>query len=242
MRFLKTEKAKEIMPKLPSLEEMLNAGMHFGHRTSSWHPKMEPFIFTSRKGVHILDLNQTQKKLGNALEFLEKIVSEGKVVLFVGTKNQAKKPLEDLAQETKMPYVNNKWIGGLLTNFPVVKKSIKKYNDLIAEKESGKLDKYTKKEQIEFDKEISRLGEKFSGVAELKKMPDALFVWDIKTEKIAIEEARKKNVPVIGVCDTNSNPELVNYPIPCNDDATKSIKLVLDLVKKTIENIKTKKE
>jgi len=240
-RFLKTEKQKEIMPKLPSLEEMLNAGMHFGHRTSSWHPKMEPFIFTSRKGVYILDLNQTQKKLKNALDFLEKITGEGKVVLFVGTKNQVQKPLEDLARETNMPYVNNKWIGGLLTNFPVIKKSIKKYNDLITEKNSGKLEKYTKKEQLEFDKEIRRLEEKFSGVAELKKMPDALFVWDIKTENIAVEEARRKNIPVIGVCDTNSNPDLVNYPIPCNDDATKTVKLILNLVKKTIEKTKNKK-
>lgn len=229
------------MSKLPSLEEMLNAGMHFGHRTSSWHPKMEPFIFTSRKGVHILDLSKTRESLKEALDFLTKLVSEGKVVLFVGTKNQAKGPLKNLAEEVKMPYVTNKWIGGLLTNFPIVKKSIKKYNDLLTEKESGKLEKYTKKEQLEFDKEIERLEEKFGGVAELKKMPDALFVWDIKTEKIAVEEARRRNVPVVGVCDTNSNPDLVNYPIPCNDDATKTIKLVLDLVKQTVEEAQARK-
>ena len=229
------------MPKLPSLEEMLNAGMHFGHRTSSWHPKMEPFIFTSRKGVHILDLSKTRESLKEALDFLNKLAGEGKVVLFVGTKNQASGPLRKLAEEVKMPYVTNKWIGGLLTNFPVVKKSIKKYNDLVREKESGKLEKYTKKEQLEFDREIERLEEKFGGVADLKKMPDALFVWDIKNEKIAVEEARSKNVPIIGVCDTNSNPDLVNYPIPCNDDATKTIKLVLDLVKQTVEGGQAKK-
>ncbi len=229
------------MPKLPSLEEMLNAGMHFGHRTSSWHPKMEPFIFTSRKGVHILDLSKTRESLKEALDFLNKLAGEGKVVLFVGTKNQASGPLRKLAEEVKMPYVTNKWIGGLLTNFPVVKKSIKKYNDLVREKESGKLEKYTKKEQLEFDREIERLEEKFGGVADLKKMPDALFVWDIKNEKIAVEEARSKNVPIIGVCDTNSNPDLVNYPIPCNDDATKTIKLVLDLVKQAVEEDQAKK-
>lgn len=224
------------MEKLPTLEEMLNAGMHFGHRTSNWHPKMEPYIYTSRKGVHIIDLVESQKKLATALEFLEKLIKEGKVVLFVGTKNQAKKSIENLAKELKMPYVNNKWIGGLLTNFLIIKKSIKKYNNLVAEREAGKLDKYTKKEQIEINKEINRLEEKFGGVSELKKMPDALFIWDIGTEKIAIEEAKNKNIPVVGTCDTDCNPQTVNYPIPCNDDATKSIKLVLNLIQNSIKN------
>lgn len=230
------------MAKLPTLEEMLNAGMHFGHRTSSWHPKMEPYIYTSRKGVHIINLNESIKKLETALEFIEKMTAEGKVILFVGTKNQVKKPIKELAEATNMPYVNEKWIGGLLTNFPIVKKSIKKYNDLLAEKEAGKLEKYTKKEQMEFDKEIRRLEEKFGGVANLKKMPDALFVWDIRTEKIAVEEARRKNVPVVGTCDSNCNPDLVNYPIPTNDDATKSINLVLECARETMENAKNSKE
>ncbi|MCD4694017.1 30S ribosomal protein S2 [bacterium] len=225
------------MEKLPTLEEMLNAGMHFGHRTSNWHPKMEPYIFTSRKGVHIIDLVESQKKLATALEFVEKLINEGKVVLFVGTKNQARESIENLAKELKMPYVNNKWIGGLLTNFLIIKKSIKKYNDLVSEREAGKLDKYTKKEQLEINKEIKRLEEKFGGVSELKKMPDALFIWDIGTEKIAIEEAKNKNIPVVGTCDTDCNPQTVNYPIPCNDDATKSIKLVLNLIQDSIKNI-----
>ncbi len=224
------------MEKLPTLEEMLNAGMHFGHRTSNWHPKMKPYIYTSRKGVHIIDLVESQKKLATALEFLEKLIKEGKVVLFVGTKNQAKKSIEELAKELKMPYVNNKWIGGLLTNFLIIKKSIKKYNNLVAEKEAGKLDKYTKKEQIEINKEINRLEVKFGGVSELKKMPDAIFIWDIGIEKIAIEEAKNKNIPVVGTCDTDCNPQTVNYPIPCNDDATKSIKLVLNLIQDSIKN------
>lgn len=229
------------MPELPTLEEMLNAGMHFGHRTSSWHPKMEPYIFTSRKGVHIIDLNTSQEKLKIALEFLQKIASEGKVILFVGTKNQVKSPLEQVAQEVGMPYVSEKWIGGLLTNFPVVKKSIKKYNDLIQERDTGKLEKYTKKERMHFEKEIEKMKSKFGGISELKKMPDALFVWDIKKEKIAVEEAIQKNIPVVGTCDTNVNPELVNYPIPANDDATKTIKMLLRLVEGTIKEAQNNK-
>ncbi|HMB65642.1 MAG TPA: 30S ribosomal protein S2 [Patescibacteria group bacterium] len=229
------------MPELPSLEEMLNAGMHFGHRTSNWHPKMEPYIFTSRKGVHIIDLNASQERLKIALEFLQKIASEGKVILFVGTKNQVKSPLKQVAQELGMPYVSEKWIGGLLTNFPVVKKSIKKYNDLIQERDTGKLDKYTKKEKMHFEKEIDKMEAKFGGISELKKMPDALFVWDIKKEKIAVDEANQKNIPVVGTCDTDVNPELVNYPIPSNDDATKTIKMLLNLVKESIKESQNNK-
>ncbi len=228
-------------PQLPSLEEMLNAGVHFGQRTSSWHPKMKPYIFTSRNGIHIIDLNITQEKLRIALDFLQKIVSEGKVVLFVGTKNQVKKPLKETAFEVGMPYVSEKWIGGLLTNFPIVRKSIKKYNDLVQERDSGKLEKYTKKERMYFEKDIQKMETKFGGVSELKKMPDVLFVWDIKRERIAVEEAIKKNIPVIGICDTNVNPELVNYPIPANDDATKTIKLIMNLVKNTIKESQNNK-
>lgn len=229
------------MPELPTLEEMLNAGMHFGQRTSSWHPKMEPYIFTSRKGVHIIDLSLSQEKLRIALEFLQKIASEGKVILFVGTKNQVRSPLEKTALEVGMPYVSQKWIGGLLTNFPVVKKSIKKYNDLIQERDTGKLDKYTKKEKMQFEKQIEKMESKFGGISELKKMPDALFVWDIKRERIAVEEAAQKNIPVVGVCDTDVNPELVNYPIPSNDDATKTVKMLLNLVKKAIKEVQDNK-
>ena len=229
------------MPELPTLEEMLNAGLHFGHRTSNWHPKMEPYIFTSRRGVHIIDLNSTQYKLKLALEFLEKLAGEGKVILFVGTKGHVKKPLKNTAEELGMPYVSEKWIGGLLTNFGMVRKSIKKYNDLIQERDTGKLDKYTKKEKLHFEKEIAKMESRFGGISDLKKMPDALFVWDVKTEKIAVEEARRKNIPVVAVCDTSVNPELVNYPIPANDDATKGVKMVLDLVKKTIQQAQNNK-
>ncbi len=222
------------MTTIPTIEEMLKAGMHFGHRTSKWHPKMEPFIFTQRNGVHIIDLRKTHKMLATALEFMKKMSVEGKTILFVGTKTQAKLPMKKLATEIGQPYITGKWIGGLLTNFSVIKRLIKKYVDLMEKKKGGQLKKYTKKEQLDFDREITKLEEKVGGLTELKKLPDALFVWDIKVEKNAVLEAKTKNIPVIAVCDTNVNPLNVKYVIPSNDDATKTIKLVLNLVKETL--------
>jgi len=231
---------KEIM-KIPSLEEMLKAGMHFGHRTSKWHPKMEPFIFTSRKGVYVIDLTKTQKKLEEALEFIKKLTQEGKTILFVGTKNQVKEPMQRMAMDVNMPYVVGKWLGGLLTNFSVIKRSIKKYLDLVEKKGAGKLDKYTKKEQLDFKREIDKLEMRVGGLASLNKLPDAIFIWDIKKEKTALEEAKKRNIPVVAICDTNVNPENVNYIIPCNDDATKAIKLVMRCIKEAVEEGKVDK-
>jgi len=228
------------MIKIPSIEEMLKAGLHFGHRTSKWHPKMEPFIFTSRNGIHILDLIKTREKLELALDFISKTVEQGKVILFVGTKAQVKKPLKSAAEEVDMPYVSGKWLGGLLTNFNVIKRSIKKYQDLLEKKKTGKLDKYTKKERLDFDREILKLEEKVGGLVNLTKLPDVLFVWDVKKEKTAIVEAKKKNIPLVAVCDTNTNPKDINYIIPANDDATKGVKLILKLVKETIAEAKKK--
>ncbi len=221
--------------KLPKIEEMLAAGMHFGHSQSRWHPKMKKYIFTSRKNVYIIDLTKARKCLETALNFLENLVRENKTVLFVGTKGQVKKPLKNLAQELKMPYVTEKWLGGTLTNFLVIKKLIKKFKDLTEEKKLGKLDKYTKKERLDFDREIAKLEIKVGGLANLTKIPDALFVWDVKKEKTAITEARKKNIPIVAICDTNVDPTLINYPIPANDDATKTIKLILFCLKEVME-------
>lgn len=229
------------MPKIPTLEEMLKAGMHFGHQTSKWHPKMEPFIFTQRNRIHIIDLVKTQQLLATTLDFIKKLASEDKVVLFVGTKAQAKEPVKKLSKATDMPYVVGKWIGGTLTNFPVIKKLIKKYTTLVEQKQAGKLSKYTKKEQLDFDREIDRLEERVGGLVNLAKFPDAVFIWDAKKEKNAIAEATKKNIPIIAVCDTNVNPGGIKYIIPANDDATKTIKLVLRLVKEAIEEGKKNK-
>lgn len=210
---------------------MLKAGMHFGHRTNRWHPKMKQYIFTAKNGVYIIDLKKTQLKLNEALDFMTKLVSEGKSILFVGTKKQVAGPMQKMATEISQPYIVGKWLGGYLTNFAIVKKSVKKYLDLLEKKESGKLDKYTKKERLEFDREINKLRERVGGLTTLNKLPDALFVWDIKEEETAVNEAIKKNIPIVAVCDTNVNPELVNYPIPANDDATKTITLLLGAIK-----------
>ena len=216
------------MIKTPSLEELLMAGAHFGHRTNRWHPKMKQFIFTSKNGIYIIDLKKTKEKLEEALEFMTKLVTEGKSILFVGTKNQVSEPMKKMAIAAGQPYIVGKWLGGYLTNFAIVKKSVKKYLDLIEKKEGGKLEKYTKKERLDFDREIKKLELRVGGLASLSKLPDALFVWDIKEEETAIKEAQQKNIPIIAICDTNVNPDEVNYPIPANDDATKTIQLILD--------------
>jgi len=225
------------MIKLPTLEEMLKAGMHFGHSTSRWHPKMKPYIFGSRNNIYIIDLEKSQKQLEEAISFMQNLVQENKNILFVGTKKQVQKPLKEVAQDLNMPYVVEKWLGGFLTNFPVVKRSIKRFLDLKEKQESGKLDKYTKKEKLDFEREIDKMESKLGGLSTLRKLPDALFVWDIREEETAITEARKKNIPIIAICDTNVNPELVNYPIACNDDATKGVNLVLETIQKNLKNI-----
>ncbi|MDD2680913.1 MAG: 30S ribosomal protein S2 [Patescibacteria group bacterium] len=226
------------MIKLPSLEDMLKAGMHFGHRTHRWHPKMKPYIFGAKNGIYVIDLEKSREMLETALEFMSKLVKEGKLILFVGTKSQVKSSMKKMAEMTGQPYIVGKWLGGYLTNFAVVKKSVKKYTDLIEKRDTGKLEKYTKKERLDFDRDIKRLNERVGGLTALNKMPDALFIWDIKEEATAVAEARKKNIPVIAICDTNVNPELVNYPIPANDDATKTVKLLMEIIQSAIIDAK----
>jgi small subunit ribosomal protein S2 len=241
--FLKRPEAdviKKNMIKIPQLEDMLKAGMHFGHRTNRWHPKMKPFIFTAKNGIYIINLKRTQEKLQEALEFMVQLIAEGKNILFVGTKNQVSEPLKKMAVAISQPYIVGKWLGGYLTNFAVVKKSVKKYLDLIEKREAGKLEKYTKKERLNFDREIKKLEMRVSGLTALNKLPDALFVWDIKEEETAVKEAIQKNIPIIAICDTNVDPTLVNYPIPANDDAIKTIKIVLDAIQETILSEKKK--
>lgn len=223
---------------IPKLEEMLKAGMHFGHRTNRWHPKMEPFIFTKKNGIYIINIEKTQEQLKKALEYMIKLQNEGKTILFVGTKKQVKVPMKKMAEELKVPYIVGKWLGGLVTNFEVIKKSIKKYQGLLADKESGKLSKYTKKEQLEFERETKRLEERVGGLTSLIKLPDAIFIWDIKEEKTAVVEANSKNIPIIAICDTNVNPDLVDFPIPANDDATKTVDLILNCIQDNLANAK----
>ncbi|MFA5248376.1 MAG: 30S ribosomal protein S2 [Patescibacteria group bacterium] len=229
------------MAKLPIIEEMMAAGMHFGHNTSRWHPKMKPYIFGARRNVYIVDLEKSQKMLGIALAFIENLTRESKTILFVGTKNQVKKNLKETALAIEMPYVSEKWMGGLLTNFAIFKKMIRKYRDLLEEKNAGKLDRYTKKERLEIEREIIRLETKVGGLVNLQKLPDALFIWDLKNEKTAVAEAKVKNIPIVAICDTNVNPELANYPIPGNDDASKTADLILSVIKEAVLDVKKAK-
>ncbi len=224
--------------KIPKVEEMLKAGLHFGHRASRWHPKMKPFIFTQKRGIHVINILKTQEMLKLALDYIGKLAKEDKKILFVGTRDSIKDYTKQIAQDINMPYVCEKWLGGTLTNFNVIKKLIKKYKDLLDQKQAGKLSKYTKKEQLDFDREIEKLDTKVGGLVSLTNVPDAIFVWDIKKEKTAIREAKRKKLPIIAVCDTNVNPDEINYVIPANDDATKGLKLILDLVKEAVVEAK----
>ena len=223
------------MAKLPSLVDMLKAGTHFGHRTSKWHPNMEPYIFTNRGGVHIINLEETQKKLEEAGEFLKKLGMEGGTLLFVGTKRQAKDLIKEKAMECNMPYVVERWIGGTLTNFGTIRNRIKYFLDLKKKQESGDLAKYTKKEQSDFGKEIADLELKIGGLSVLDKAPNAIFILDLKLEKTARREAEKRNIPIIAVCDTNVDPFGIKYPIPANDDAMKSINIIVDYLAESLK-------
>jgi len=208
--------------------------MHFGHRTYKWHPKMKPYIFEARKGIHIIDLEKTRAQLEAALAFISRSVAEGKTILLVGTKNQVKNKLKEAALEAGLPYVSERWLGGTLTNFNIIRNSIRTYQDLLDKKQQGKLDKYTKKERIQFDRQIAKLSLSVGGLTGLNRVPDIIFIWDIKHEETALAEAKKRGIPIIAVCDTNVNPAGVDYIIPGNDDASKAIALVLDLIKNTV--------
>lgn len=223
------------MPNLPKLEEMLKAGMHFGHQAGRWHPKMEPYIFAEKNGIHIIDLEKTLVKLEQALEFIKNTASAGGIILFVGTKDQAKEIIKNKAKDCGMPYITERWLGGTLTNFTVILRLIKKYKDLKTKQESGGFKGYTKKEQLGFQEKIKKLQSKVGGIAELKKVPDVIYLVDIKWEKTARTEAAKKGIPIVAVCDTNVNPEKIDYSIPCNDDAIKSIELVTSLIAEAVK-------
>ncbi len=219
---------------IPSLLDMLKAGVHFGHQTSKWHPKMEPFIFTARNGVHIIDLEKTVKYLDRALDFIRQQAAAGSDILLVATKKQARPIVKAAAEELKLPYVVEKWVGGTFTNFKTISQLIRKLERLEAQKEKGEWARYTKKEQLKLERDYERLLEKVGGIRTLKKIPEVMFVIDIKEEKTAVAEARKVGVPIVAVVDTNVDPTLVDYPIPANDDAVRSIEMIVGLVKEAI--------
>jgi len=211
-----------------SLTELLEAGVHFGHQARRWNPKMEPFIWQARDGVHIFDLLITRQKLKEACEAAKNLVKKGGTIVFVGTKKQAQEIIKKQAEKAGMPYVNTRWAGGLLTNFKQIKKSIDKMKDLqkkVADEDFKK--KYIKKEIILLEREIARLDRLFGGIAGLQEVPEGLFVVDINSEKTAVKEANRKGMTVFAICDSNADPDLVTYPIPGNDDAVGSIKMLV---------------
>ena len=227
------------------LEEMLKAGLHFGHRNSKRHPKMVPFIFDTRSNIDILDLEKTRDHLEKARNFLKDLASEGRSILFVGTKRQAKEIMRKAAKSCGMPYAVDRWIGGLFTNFRVVSQLTKRLGDLREQKEKGELEKYTKKEQLGFDEEIKKLENMVGGLMSLTKLPDAIFLIGMKEDKAAVREAKKMKIPLIALLDTNNNPEDTLYPIPGNDDALKSVEYVASIISEAISEgvaLKPKKE
>lgn len=222
------------------LEEMAKVGLHFGHKTSRIHPKMKPFLAGMRNGIHLIDLEKTVEKLKDALAFISKLVSEGKNLLLVGTKIQAKEIIRKTAEECDLSYVNARWLGGTFTNFESVKKRVDYFKDLERKKTEGELEKYTKKERAEFDKKIKELAGKFGGVKNMEKLPDAIFVVDMKKDILAIKEAKIKKIPIVAIADTSIDPSLADYPIPANDDAISSISYILEKVKEAVLKAKPK--
>jgi small subunit ribosomal protein S2 len=208
------------------LTQLIEAGAHFGHLTRRWNPKMKPFIFMEKNGIHIIDLKKTQVSIVDAAENLAKLVSEGKKILFVGTKKQAKGVIESEARRADTNWVSERWLGGMLTNFSTIRKSIKRLNNIEKQETDGTFDKITKKERLFLTREKDKLKKVLEGVETMSHLPGALFVVDIKKESIAIKEAKKLNIPVYAIVDTNCDPEEVDFAIPANDDAVKTIELI----------------
>ena len=217
-----------------AMKQLLEAGVHFGHQTRRWDPKMAEYIFQARNGIHIIDLQKTSKKIDEAYDFMRSQAEEGKKVLFVGTKKQAQECMKEAAEKSGMYYVNQRWLGGMLTNFGTIRKRVERLNELETMQEDGTFDVLPKKEVIVLKKEMDKLQKNLGGIKDMTEIPGVLFVVDPKKERIAILEARKLNIPVVGLVDTNCNPEDVDYAIPGNDDAIRAVKLIADVMANAI--------
>ena len=217
-----------------AMKQLLEAGVHFGHQTRRWDPKMAEYIFQARNGIHIIDLQKTSKKIDEAYDFMRSQAEEGKKVLFVGTKKQAQECMKEAAEKSGMYYVNQRWLGGMLTNFGTIRKRVERLNELETMQEDGTFDVLPKKEVILLKKEMDKLQKNLGGIKDMTEIPGVLFVVDPKKERIAILEARKLNIPVVGLVDTNCNPEDVDYAIPGNDDAIRAVKLIADVMANAI--------
>tara|TARA_B100000427_G_scaffold154786_1_gene128735 strand:+ start:477 stop:1190 length:714 start_codon:yes stop_codon:yes gene_type:complete len=213
-----------------TMKELLEAGVHFGHQTQRWNPKMDKYIYTDKSGIHILDLRITYSALEEAQDFVQKLVANSGKVLFVGTKPQAQKVIEEQATRAEMPYVNQRWLGGMLTNFKTIIKRVIYLKELNALESSGEINSYPKPERLRIRREISKLTKSIGGIVELNKVPDAIFIVDLLNETTALTEAKKLNIPVIGLADSNVNPEDVDIVIPGNDDAIRSIEVIASVI------------
>jgi small subunit ribosomal protein S2 len=214
------------MSQIPSLPDLLKAGVHFGHKTSKRNPKMKPYIFCSKNEISIIDLQKTSQQLEHALAFVKNIARQGGTIIFVGTKRQAQEVIKNHALNCGMPYVHTRWIGGTITNYAIISKMIKNYLKMKEKTEAGEYKKYTKKEQLDLSRKIEELEGLIGGIHTLTKLPDALYIVDPRKEETPFKEALKRHIPVIALCDTNTNPENITYPIPANDDAIKSIEII----------------
>lgn len=208
-----------------SIKELLEAGVHFGHQTGRWNPKMQPFIFGEKNGVHIVDLQKTIRCFKEAVDFITSLAAQGKTILFVGTKGQARETIEEEARRCGMYWITNRWLGGLLTNFTTVQNSIKRYRELETKRDDGFYEKLSKKEVARLERERKKLEKNLRGIRDIDRCPDALFIVDSRQEAIAVQEAAKLNIPIIAIVDTNSDPDLIDYVIPGNDDALRSVQL-----------------
>lgn len=222
------------MPLEITVKQLLEAGVHFGHQTKKWNPKMAPFIFTDRNGVYIIDLEKTLRYLVEACDYVKGIAEQGGSILFVGTKRQAQEAILDAANKTGMPYVNQRWLGGMLTNFETIRKSVSKLEEIEKMETEGTYQFLTKKEVAMLKTQREKLLKVLVGIRNMKRLPTALFVVDPKQEEIAVLEARRLGIPVVAIIDTNCNPDLIDYAIPGNDDAIRSVKLICDVVSKAV--------
>lgn len=224
------------------IKELLDAGVHFGHQTKRWNPKMKPFIFDARNGIHIIDLSKTHSQLDSACEFLSKTVSKGGKVLFVGTKKQAQEAVKEAAKACDQFHITERWLGGTLTNFQTVKKSIGRMKQIEKWEQDGSINQYGKQEQAVYRRENARLFKNLDGIRTMDKYPAIMFVVDIKREHNAIAEARRLKIPIVAIVDTNCDPELVDYPIPANDDAIRSVRLILATVVQAVAQARAEYE
>jgi len=226
----KTRKGGAGVMSVVNMKQLLESGVHFGHQTKRWNPKMEQYIFTERNGIYIIDLQQTVKLIDKAYNFVKEEAAEGKNVLFVGTKRQAQETIRTEAEKCGMPYVNQRWLGGMLTNYQTIKKRIDRLEELEQMEEDGVFEVLPKKEVIELNKEHDKLEKFLGGIRDMNGLPDIIFITDARKEDIAVAEARKLNIPIVSILDTNCDPDLIDYVIPGNDDAIRAVKLITSVI------------